>query len=67
MFHFALGLLLQASILSVAAASGTVSATEHGNAWKFGTGGGVIGFIVLIMDIIVFCMFEHRTCERLAY
>ncbi|RFU33039.1 hypothetical protein B7463_g3271, partial [Scytalidium lignicola] len=29
-----------------------VSTTQ--NAWKYGTGGGVIGFIVLILDIIVF-------------
>lgn len=24
------------------------------NAWKYGTGGGIIGFIVLILDIMVF-------------
>ena len=31
---------------------GTVSAT--GNAWQYGTGGGILGLIVLILDIIVF-------------
>ncbi|CZS98836.1 uncharacterized protein RAG0_07397 [Rhynchosporium agropyri] len=24
------------------------------NAWKYGTGGGIVGFIVLILDIMVF-------------
>ncbi|KAK4640887.1 hypothetical protein QC762_607715 [Podospora pseudocomata] len=27
---------------------------EGGNAWQYGTGGGIIGLIVLILDIIVF-------------
>lgn len=31
-----------------------IEATNHGNAWKYGSGGGVVGFIVLILDIIVF-------------
>jgi len=26
---------------------------NHGNAWQYGAGGGVVGFIVLILDIIV--------------
>jgi hypothetical protein len=29
---------------------------HHGNAWKFGTGGGLLGFVVLILDILVFSM-----------
>ena len=32
----------------------SITSTSHGNAWRYGTGGGVIGFIVLVLDIIVF-------------
>ncbi|KAL0933583.1 uncharacterized protein CTRU02_210382 [Colletotrichum truncatum] len=32
----------------------TLSATGHGNTWQYGTGGGIIGFVVLVLDIIVF-------------
>ncbi|KAK3348725.1 hypothetical protein B0T25DRAFT_458283 [Lasiosphaeria hispida] len=28
--------------------------TTAGNAWQYGTGGGVLGLLVLILDIIVF-------------
>lgn len=52
MFQTTLALVLQFSLLSFAMAEETVSATGHGNAWKYGSGGGVIGFIVLILDII---------------
>ncbi|KAF8859465.1 hypothetical protein BDZ45DRAFT_673226 [Acephala macrosclerotiorum] len=31
----------------------TLTTTAHGNSWKYGTGGGVLGFIVLILDIMV--------------
>ncbi|KAH8819045.1 hypothetical protein F5884DRAFT_1399 [Xylogone sp. PMI_703] len=31
-----------------------IQAESVQNAWKYGTGGGIIGFIVLILDIIVF-------------
>ncbi|TVY29838.1 hypothetical protein LHYA1_G001803 [Lachnellula hyalina] len=49
-------LLLNLSLLSLtaaAAASDTLTAAGHGNSWKFGTGGGVLGFVVLILDILV--------------
>ena len=59
MFHLTLNLLLQASLFSLAFASETVSTSSHGNSWKFGTGGGIIGFIILILDIIVFGMNDH--------
>jgi hypothetical protein len=45
-------LLLQLCLISFAMAEETFTATD--NAWKYGSGGGVIGFIVLILDIIVF-------------
>ncbi|KAI9047854.1 hypothetical protein LZ554_008562 [Drepanopeziza brunnea f. sp. 'monogermtubi'] len=42
-------------LLAVAALAQPIS-TEvvQENAWKYGTGGGVVGFIVLILDIMVF-------------
>jgi hypothetical protein len=55
-FNTLISLLLQASFFSLAAASEVITATGHGNAWKYGSGGGVIGFVVLILDIIVFSM-----------
>jgi len=35
-------------------AEGTFTTTVYENAWKYGTGGGVVGFIILILDIMVF-------------
>ncbi|KAK3314635.1 hypothetical protein B0H66DRAFT_605583 [Apodospora peruviana] len=32
----------------------TVVATAGGNAWQYGTGGGIIGLAVLILDVIFF-------------
>lgn len=32
------------------------------NAWKYGTGGGVIGFIVLVLDILVFSQSPPFCC-----
>jgi len=54
MFQNALAVVLQLSLLSFAMAEETLVTSSHGNAWKYGSGGGVIGFIVLILDIIVF-------------
>ncbi|PQE21081.1 Cardiolipin synthase protein [Rutstroemia sp. NJR-2017a WRK4] len=54
MFRYTLSLLLQLFFTIAVAAAPIVEATGHGNAWKYGSGGGVIGFIVLILDIIVF-------------
>jgi hypothetical protein len=47
-------LLSLLSLLSFAMAEETLSTTSPGNAWKYGSGGGIIGFIILILDIIVF-------------
>merc|ERR1711964_932114 len=49
-FQAALSFLLAASAL--AAPMSTEAVQE--NAWKYGTGGGIIGFIVLILDIMIF-------------
>jgi hypothetical protein len=49
-------LLFGAMALAAPLADKTVTATTTagGNAWQYGTGGGIIGLIVLILDIIVF-------------
>ena len=56
MFQNAIGLLLQFSLFSLAAAA-PIAVETHGNSWQYGAGGGVVGFIVLILDIIVFCTY----------
>lgn len=50
-------ILLNLLLVSFAVAEETVSASVHGNAWKYGTGGGLLGFVVLILDILVFSTF----------
>ncbi|KAB5549452.1 hypothetical protein GE09DRAFT_1223279 [Coniochaeta sp. 2T2.1] len=54
MHHFLAQLLLAALAVAAPIAEETVMATAGGNAWQYGTGGGIIGLIVLILDIIVF-------------
>ncbi|KAJ8116446.1 hypothetical protein OPT61_g2142 [Boeremia exigua] len=50
MFNYVLAALLQLSMfLLVEAAPVTVQSTKP---WQAGTGGGIIGFIVLVLDII---------------
>ena len=43
-------LLIQFALLSLAMAEETF--TTQSNAWKYGSGGGVIGFVVLILDVL---------------
>lgn len=52
MFQIILSMLLTLGLASSAVAS-PISAQGHGDAWQYGTGGGIIGFIVLILDIII--------------
>ncbi|KAK3369931.1 hypothetical protein B0H63DRAFT_485790 [Podospora didyma] len=47
-------LWLAALAMAAPLADGTVSTAGHGNTWQYGTGGGILGLIVLILDIIVF-------------
>ncbi|KAI1844472.1 hypothetical protein JX265_010033 [Neoarthrinium moseri] len=57
MFQNALTVFFQLCLATLALAApiaGEVTATGHGDAWQYGTGGGIIGFIVLVLDIIVF-------------
>ncbi|KAF9694732.1 hypothetical protein EKO04_007549 [Ascochyta lentis] len=50
MFNYALAALLQLSMfLLVEAAPMTVQSAKP---WQAGTGGGIVGFIVLVLDII---------------
>ncbi len=59
-----LSLLSFLCLLSSAVAEETLSTTAYGDAWKYGTSGGIIGFIVLILDILVFsksCFFRLLT------
>lgn len=51
-------LLLQFALFSFAMAEETVTGQSHGNTWQYGAGGGVLGFIVLILDIIVWSTFS---------
>ncbi|TIC90804.1 hypothetical protein CH35J_011523 [Colletotrichum higginsianum] len=43
-------------MLAVAAPASdpAVAATAYDNTWQYGTGGGILGFVVLVLDIIVF-------------
>ncbi|KAF2664795.1 hypothetical protein BT63DRAFT_460284 [Microthyrium microscopicum] len=52
-FQTLLSIILELCLFSLAEAS-PISTQNHGNAWRYGAGGGVVGFIVLILDIIVF-------------
>lgn len=45
-----LTLLLQLALSSVAFAA---PLTTQSNSWQYGTGGGILGFIVFILDVIV--------------
>ncbi|KEZ43652.1 Uncharacterized protein SAPIO_CDS4255 [Scedosporium apiospermum] len=54
MFQFNLFLqLLLASLAFAAPVDVDTTGGHHGNAWQYGTGGGVVGFVILILDIIV--------------
>ncbi|CAI4214478.1 unnamed protein product [Parascedosporium putredinis] len=53
MFQF--NILLQLLLASLAFAA-PIETADHGNAWQYGTGGGIIGLIVLILDVIVFSL-----------
>lgn len=52
MFSQALNILLQFALFSLVSAAPTFKAQD--NALNYGTGGGILGLIVLILDIIVF-------------
>lgn len=41
-----------------------VSTTSRDNAWEYGTSGGIIGVIVLILDLIVIGTSRRATAKR---
>lgn len=47
-------LFLAALAYAAPIADETLSAKAVDNTWTYGTGGGIIGFIVLVLDIIAF-------------
>lgn len=56
-----LPLLINLSLISLSLAAPMVPGDEltlatNGNAWQYGTGGGILGLIVLILDVIFFGM-----------
>lgn len=60
MFQALLTVLLQLSLAAFAlAAPAGQEVSTLDNSWQYGTGGGVLGFIVLVLDIIVFSKKPH--------
>ncbi|KAK3365544.1 hypothetical protein B0T24DRAFT_636064 [Lasiosphaeria ovina] len=47
-------LCLAALALAAPIADETLTTAGHGNSWQYGTGGGILGLIILVLDIIVF-------------
>ncbi|KAK6077431.1 hypothetical protein SCUP234_05969 [Seiridium cupressi] len=56
MFQHALSIFLQLCLATLAFAAPVADefSASSSNTWQYGTGGGIIGFVVLILDIIVF-------------
>lgn len=52
MYQNVFTMLLQLALASMALAAPTMH-VEKANAWQYGTGGGIVGFVVLILDLIV--------------
>ncbi|WQF86820.1 Putative cardiolipin synthase [Colletotrichum destructivum] len=52
--NFLLQLCFAMLAVAAPASDPTVAATAYGNTWQYGTGGGILGFVVLVLDIIVF-------------
>lgn len=60
MYQHVYTFLLQLCLAALAFAAPVaqeISTSTLDNSWQYGTGGGIIGFIVLILDIIVFSMY----------
>jgi len=55
MFQIVFSLLVQFLLFTLTEAAPVTA--QHNNAWKYGASGGVVGFIVLILDLIVFSMY----------
>lgn len=55
-------MLLQLAMASLAMAA---PMSIESNSWQYGTGGGVIGFIVFILDIIFIGECSLSSCEAI--
>jgi hypothetical protein len=55
MMNFVISLLLQLSLFMLAEAAPITA--QSAKPWQAGTGGGIIGFIVLVLDIIAWSMY----------
>lgn len=65
MFQNFINILLQLCLASLTLAAPVANdVTTVDNSFTYGTGGGVLGFIVLILDIIVFSMSCHSLPTR---
>jgi hypothetical protein len=56
MFNFFLAALLQLSMFMLAEAAPITA--QAAKPWQAGTGGGIVGFIVLVLDIIAWSKFS---------
>ena len=56
-------ILLQLCLASLGLAA-PISTQTLDNSWQYGTGGGLVGLIVLILDIIVFSAFGNPPLAR---
>jgi hypothetical protein len=69
MFQNAFAVILQLCLASLAFAAPiadeTLSATTTGTTWQYGTGGGVIGFIILVLDILVWSRSSSKLFQSL--
>lgn len=69
MYQHVYTFLLQLCLAALAFAAPVaqeISASTVNNSWQYGTGGGIIGFIVLILDILVFSTSTRPTRPSLA-
>lgn len=66
MYQHVYTFLLQLCLAALAFAAPVaqeISTSGINNSWQYGTGGGIIGFIVLVLDIIVFSTFSPIDCS----
>lgn len=66
MYQHVYTFLLQLCLAALAFAAPVaqeISTSSINNSWQYGTGGGIIGFIVLVLDIIVFSTFSPIDCS----
>jgi hypothetical protein len=64
MFNFVIAALLQLSFFMLAEAAPV--STMSAKPWQAGTGGGIVGFIVLVLDIIAWSMSPPCSRDALA-